>query len=153
MKIKYSKLSKYKISQLKKAFLLNASARKTTETLKLNRNTVNRYFKIFRENISNHISKKQEKLSGEVEVDEMVYGKQKGSIGRNNKGKVILFGLKQRNGSVMINKIPNCKAETLISHIELNVAKKTTIYSDGFKSYSKIDRKKYIHKQINHMNL
>ena len=59
MKIKYGKLSQYKISQLKKAFLLNASARKTTETLKLNRNTVNRYFKIFRENISKNISKKQ----------------------------------------------------------------------------------------------
>ena len=73
MKIKYSKLSQNKISQLKKAFLLNASARKTVEVVKVNRNTVNRYFKIFRENISKNISKKQQKLSGEVEIDEMYY--------------------------------------------------------------------------------
>ena len=150
MKIKYSKLSQYKISQLKKAFLLNASARKTAETLKLNRNTVNRYFKIFRENISNHISKEQQKLSGEVEVDEMCYGKKKGSIGRNTNGKVILFGLKQRDGKVIIKKVDNCKAETLIPQITANVSKNTTIYSDSFKSYSKIDRKKYTHKKINH---
>ena len=34
------------MSQLKKAFSLNASARKTAEVVKVNRNTVNRYFKI-----------------------------------------------------------------------------------------------------------
>ena len=150
MKPKYSKLSEYKISQLKKAFLLNASARKTAETYNVNRNTVNRYFKIFRENISNNISKEQNKLTGEVEVDEMYYGKNKGSKRRNNKSKIILFGLKQRNGKVIIKKVENCKAESLISQIEKNIAKNTTIYSDSFKSYSKIDKKKYIHKKINH---
>ena len=150
MKIKYSKLSQYKISQLKKAFLLNASARKTAETLKLNRNTVNRYFKIFRENISKNISKKQQKLSSEVEVDEMYYGKKKGSIGRNSNGKVILFGLKQRGGKVIIKKVKNCKAKTLIPEIEKNITKNTIIYSDYFKTYNQINKKNYTHKKINH---
>ena len=150
MKIKYSKLSQNKILQLKKAFLLNASARKTAETLKLNRNTVNRYFKIFRENISKNISKKKQKLSGEVEIDEMYYGKKKGSIGRNTNGKVILFGLKQRDGKVIIKKVDNCKAETLIPQITANVSKNTTIYSDSFKTYNQIDKNNYTHKKINH---
>ena len=145
MKIKYSKLNQNKISQLKKAFLLNASARKTAEVVKVNRNTVNRYFKIFRENIS----KKQQKLSSEVEIDEMYYGKKKCSIGRNTNGKVILFGLKQRDGKVIIKKVDNCKAETLIPQITANVSKNTTIYSDSFKTYNAINKKKYIHKKIN----
>ena len=137
MKIKYSKLSQNKILQLKKTFLLNASARKTAETLKLNRNTVNRYFKIFRKNIS----KKQQKLSGEVEIDEMYYGKKKGSIGRNTNDKVI------------IKKVDNSKAKTLIPPITVNVSKNTTIYSDSFKTYNQIDKEGYTQKKINHMNL
>ena len=44
----------------------------------------------------------------------MYYDKKKGSIGRNSNGKVILFGLKKRDGKVIIKKVKNCKAETLL---------------------------------------
>ena len=70
-------------------------------------------------------------MDGEVEVDEMYYGKKKGSIGRNTKGKIVLMGIKKRRGKVIIKKIENASAESLIPIIEKNVSKNTTIYTDG----------------------
>ena len=63
-------------------------------------------------------------MDGEVEVDEMYYDKKKDSIGRNTKGKII------------IEKIENASAESLIPIIEKNLSKNTTIYTDGWSSLS-----------------
>ena len=54
----------------------------------------------------------------------MYYGKKKGSIGRNTKGKIVLMGIKKRRGKVIIEKIENASAESLIPIIEKNVSKK-----------------------------
>ena len=89
-------------------------------------------------------------MDDEVEVDEMYYGKKKGSIGRNTKGKIVLMGIKKRRGKVIIKKIENASAESLIPIIEKNVSKNTTIYTDGWSSYRAIDKNKYTHKTVNH---
>ena len=70
----------------------------------------------------------------------MYYGKKKG--GRNTKGKIVLMGMKKRKGSVIIKKIENASAESLIPIIEKNVSKNTTIYTDGWSSYQAIDKNK-----------
>ena len=64
--------------------------------------------------------------------------------------RLIVIQSKQRDGKVIIKKVDNCKAETLIPQITANVSKNTTIYSDSFKTYNAINKKKYIHKKINH---
>ena len=66
-----SKISDYKIKKIIKCFCSDIDATKTAE---LNRNTINRYFKIFRQVI---FEKQQEDLSlffGEVELDEAYFG-------------------------------------------------------------------------------
>lgn len=49
MPIKYSKLSNYKIKKIINCFCADISAEQTSIILKINRNTINRYFLIFRE--------------------------------------------------------------------------------------------------------
>ena len=98
MKIKYSKLSKNKQYQLKKLFLANISARKDAEIVKINRNSYSLFFRKIRKIIANQMSKDKDKLSDEVEVDEMYYSKKKGSIGRNTKGKIVLMEIKKEKG-------------------------------------------------------
>lgn len=49
--MKYSKLSDYKIKKGQQCFCADIGTTKTAEILNINRNTINRYFKIFREAI------------------------------------------------------------------------------------------------------
>lgn len=46
---KYSKLSQYKIKKILYCFSMDLTALQTAGLLKLNRNTINRYYKLFRE--------------------------------------------------------------------------------------------------------
>ncbi|EFT35606.1 IS1016 family transposase, partial [Riemerella anatipestifer RA-YM] len=69
-----SKISDYKIKKIIKCFCSDIDATKTAEILEFNRNTINRYFRIFREVI---FEKQQADLSlffGEVELDEAYFG-------------------------------------------------------------------------------
>ena len=49
--IKYSKLSSYRIKKLIVHFCVDIDAHRTSILTEINRNTVNRYFKVFRERI------------------------------------------------------------------------------------------------------
>ena len=51
MLIEYSKISDYRLKKLMKCFCSDVHATKTAEIIGLNRNTINRYFRIFREAI------------------------------------------------------------------------------------------------------
>ena len=150
MYIKHCKLSKKKQQELMKLFLANTSARMASKIVNVNRNTGILFFRKVREVIDIKMSKNKEKLSGEVEVDEMYYGKRKGSKGRNAKGKKILFGMKTRGGKVIIKNIKGVDGKTITQEIYDNIAKNSLIYSDSFRSYNKIDQEKYEHKTEKH---
>ncbi len=49
--MKYSKLSKFKIKKILRCFCEDLDATKTAKILEINRNTINRYFNLFREKI------------------------------------------------------------------------------------------------------
>jgi len=59
MPLKNSKLSSYKIKRLIKCFCLDLTSQQCSEFLGLNRNTVNRYYLIFRKAIYKHQKAKQ----------------------------------------------------------------------------------------------
>ncbi len=97
-----------------------------------------------------------EKLDGEVEVDETyIGGKEKNKHyskrlkqGRGAVGKFTVIGVKQRNGSVVVKKISNTKAETLKGFIHQNVKLGTHVYTDNFRSYRGLTG--YNHEVVNH---
>lgn len=73
--MKYSKLSNYKIKKIFNCFVLDLTAVQTSKLLDLNRNTINRYFNIFRKTITDLAKNdRKEFLGGEVELDESYFG-------------------------------------------------------------------------------
>ena len=74
MPIKYSKISDYRLKKLMRCFCSDIDATKTAEIIGLNRNTLNRYFTIFREAILKKQLSVTKKFFGEVELDEAYFG-------------------------------------------------------------------------------
>lgn len=83
-----------------------------------------------------------QKLSGEVEIDETFVGgkninrhkdkKVEKSQGRSYKDKVPVFGALERNGKIFAMVVPNTQASTLVPIVKKNVEVGSTIYTDGW---------------------
>ena len=69
--IKYSKLTNYQIKKIIQHFCIDIDVTKTSELLKLNRQTINRYYLIFRKATYLHQSLELNKIVGDVELDEL----------------------------------------------------------------------------------
>lgn len=90
-------------------------------------------------------------LSGHVEVDETyVGGKRPGPCGHGLKHKTIVFGMLARNGDVMTRIVPNAKRKTLVPIIVRKVKRGSTISSDEWSAYKKLNEHGYTHGQVNH---
>lgn len=90
-------------------------------------------------------------LSGDVEVDEaFIGGFRKGGRGRGAEGKELIviaaeFSGTKRVGRVRIQRIPDATAETLTSFVLGNVAKGSTIHTDGWTGYVDVAKSGFKH--------
>ena len=101
MPVKYSKLSDYKKKNILRCFREDLTATQTSRLTGINRNTVNRYYKIFRQRISDYSENKIKGFKGEIELDESYFGgKGKGKRGRGTIMKIPVFGILKRNECV-----------------------------------------------------
>jgi transposase-like protein len=90
-------------------------------------------------------------LTGTVEADETyVGGVRKGKRGRGAAGKTVVFGILERNGSVMTHIVPNVRRKTLEPLIEANVEQGAVMNTDELLSYRSIGSKGYCHETVNH---
>ena len=138
--LKYSKLSIYKIKKVIKCFCLDLTATQTAKLVDLNRNTINRYFNIFRQAIYRYQLDQRRKFVGEVEIDEAYFGPKriKGRSGRRGRGttyKQPVFGIYERDGRVYTKIIPDCSRRTLRKAITGKIDLSSTIYSDSWRGY------------------
>lgn len=138
---KQIKLSRYKIRKLIELFCLDLDATKTAKLTKINRNTTNRYYNLFRQLIYQARSLELEKLTGEIELDESYFGAtRKRGRAKKKRGrgttKQPVFGIFERNGAVYTEIIPDCKKETLQGIILGKVEPESVIHSDGWRGYN-----------------
>jgi len=147
---KYCKLSEFKIKNILRGFSEDLTATQTSKLARVNRNTVNRFYRIFRERIFK-LCQTQLSFSGEVELDESYFGGRfKGKPGRGSQNKIPVFGILKRSGKVYTQIIPNASAKVLKPIIKRRVEAKSIIYTDRFKSYDGLIFDGYEHYRINH---
>lgn len=91
------------------------------------------------------------KLKGIVEVDEvLIGGKTSGKRGRGAEGKSLIAVAVEvkgrKTGRVRIEKITDASGNSLKNFIEKNIEPASTIITDGWASYSELEKLGYIHK-------
>jgi len=155
--LKYSKISQYRIKKLIKAFCLDLTAVQAAHLLGLNRNTVNRWYGIFRKAIWIHQHAAFKQFVGEVEVDECYFGARRvrGWNGKLKRGRGTLkqpvFGIFLRNGGVYTEIIHDCRKRTLQAIIRGKVDPESVIYSDSWCGYDGLVDVGYgKHLRVNH---
>jgi len=148
--IKWAKISSYRLKKLLHCFCEDLTALQSAKLIGLNRNTVNRYYKIFRVKIAMYQEFNSEGFSGEVELDESYFGgRRPGKRGRGAE-KIPVFGIKKRNGKVYTQIIRNASRKEIKPIIDKLIAKRSTIYTDKWKAYDGLVFDGYKHYRINH---
>ena len=134
-------LSRYRQRKLISAFCADLTATQAAQLLDMNRNTVNRYYRIFRERIRDHQASLNHQFHGVVEVDESYFGASRprgvGGPRKTGRGtsKRPVFGIIERGGQVFTEVVPDTKKQTLQDLIRGKVAFGATIMSDAYSSY------------------
>ena len=151
--MKYSKLSTFKIKKILRCFCDELTSTQTARFLGLNRNTVDRFFNIFREAIATYQEEQKIKLSGHVEIDESYFGSRHhgDKRGRSTEKKIPVVGLLKRKGQVYTQIIPDASRSSLLPIIKgLIIKSRSNIYTDKWRSYDGLVFHGYKHTRINH---
>lgn len=92
-----------------------------------------------------------EMLKGHVELDEAyVGGRRPGKRGRGAEGKTIVMGLKERDGRLQTEVIPNVMKDTLREVVLENVEKGSVVSTDELISYGLLEGDGYKHGAVKH---
>lgn len=151
-----SKLSNYKIKKIISCFCLDLTATQTSKITNISRNTINRYYSLFRKIIFNYQLNQMKKFIGEVEIDESYFGPKRikgksNKLGRGSFFKKPVFGIYERQGRVYTEIIPDYKAKTLKKVIAKKIDPSSIVYSDSWRGYSSlVDMGYNKHLRINH---
>ncbi len=134
-----TRISRAKFRQILRLFAVDLTAVQIAELVHLNRNTVNRYLTLIRQQIASYCES-ESPFSGDIELDESYFGAKRirGKRGRGAAGKTIVFGIYKRNGKVYTEIVPNCSRKTLYAIIKGKVDAASTIHTDGFRTYDGI---------------
>jgi transposase len=148
-----NKLSDYFVKKIMRCFCADITATQATQLLEINRNTINRYYDLFRVKIYYYYSKQvADKFCGEIELDESYFGAKRvrGKRGRGAAGKTPVFGLLKRDGEVYVTVVSRCSKSDLMPIIQGKVLTGSTVYTDGWKAYDGLVLNGYDHYRVFH---
>ena len=119
-----ARISKSKFRQILRLFAIDLTASQIAVSVKLNRNTVNRYLTFIRQPIADYCER-ESPFSGVVELDESYFGSRyiRGKRGCGAFGKTIVFGIYKRNGKVYTEVVPDVRKDTLLQIVTGKVGK------------------------------
>ncbi len=152
-------LKRYRISDKKlrlivRCFVYDCTASQAANLVQVNRNTVNRYYGWLRGLVLKdaYFKRKQSKIGNGIEVDESYFGPRRvrGKRGRGASKKIVVLGLRKRDGKVFAQIIPNASREEVMPIIRRTVRSGADIYTDGWRSYDALAVYGYNHKKVNH---
>ncbi|KAK3107606.1 hypothetical protein FSP39_018210 [Pinctada imbricata] len=106
---------------------------------------------LFKEYFHRHI--RCRKLSGEIEIDESLFGRRvKHNRGNPNKGvKIWVFGMVERSSNtIILYPVQDRSAETMLPLIVRHVEPGSTIYSDGWSAYCELNNLGFMHFTVVH---
>jgi transposase-like protein len=152
MWIRYSKLSNYRVKKVMICFCEDLTATQTAKLTGVNRNTINRYYRIFREKIAMYQEQQTQRhgFTGTVELDESYFGgENKGRRGRGT-AKTPVFGIFKRNGKVYTQIIKNASSAEIRPIINRLVKPGSTVYTDKWHAYDGLVLNGYEHHRIDH---
>ena len=99
--------------------------------------TLQRWFRMLRETIYQNTIQELKPLSGEIEMDETMFGgKRPGKRGWGATGKCIVFGIYQRNGKVLTFPISSRAKETMRPYITRYTQAGSLYYTDDWFAYT-----------------
>lgn len=152
--IKRSKISDKKVRLIVKCFLSDITATSAGEISGVNRNTANRLYNVFREQIfqDEFLSRKEFSIETESELDESYFGpsRVKGKRGRGAGKKIIVFGILKRAGKVYLKVIDRATKEEMLPVILRKIRPGADIYTDKWKSYDALAIYGYDHYRVDH---
>jgi len=138
---------RYSLSRLKREltllwyFALEISAHRAAKETEYSYNTVRSAFMRFRQAIAGYEQQTHAHLAGQIELDESYFGgKRKGKRGRGAAGKVPVFGMLERNGTVFAIVVTDVSAPTLMNLVAKHTEKGSVYHTDTFRSYRSIHR-------------
>ena len=142
------------LSLIVRSFCLDLTANTTASLVKVNRNTVNRYFNILNDLVVEAAIKEREEVGLEngIEIDESYFGAKRvrGKRGRGAGGKTVVLGLRKRSGRVYADIIPDTTRQTVMPIIRKVVRSGSDIYTDSWRSYDALAVYGYNHKTVKH---
>jgi transposase len=144
-------LSERKFREILKEFSRDTDATECADRANLNRNTINRIYRLLRERVL-ELTEETSPFDEEVELDESYFGAKRvrGKRGRGAGGKVPVFGILKRGGKVYTQIVKGCSQAELLPIIKGKVLEDTMIYTDGWKAYDGLIVHGYKHRRIHH---
>jgi transposase len=142
------------LREIARGFWLLVPARRLAQDLGLAERTVERRYRQLRRGIAQcraELLVAEEPLSGDVEVDESYFGGvRKGKRGRGAAGKIPVFGLLKRGGTVRVALPERLTGEVLRGLIRQHVQPQSWVYTDGFSAYDQLDLEGFRHVRVDH---
>ncbi|MGI6781517.1 MAG: IS1595 family transposase [Acholeplasmataceae bacterium] len=151
MKVQRHRLKHSELDKILRCFSEDLTATQASKLLIINRNTINKYYNLFRKLIYTHYKRNFYFKNTVVEIDESYYGSKRVRL-KNGKlsKKLIVLGIIERGGNAYTKIIPNVKTKTVFEIIKRKVDKSCIICTDQHKSYEYLKVKGYYHFTVNH---
>ena len=132
-----TRISPYWKGRLVEFFSLGVPAYRLRFQVPYSKPTIIKWFRMLREVIYQNIIKDLKPLSGEIEMDETMFGgKKAGKRGWGATGKTIVFGIYQRNGKVFTFPISSRAKATMQPYITRYTKAGSLYYTDDWFAYT-----------------
>jgi transposase len=146
-----NKLSRYLMRKIISCFALELTATQTARLMRINRNTVNRYYRLLREAIAHFQDQEVARLAAEIEPTRN-HSRGREALACPVKSGTPVYGFLGREGKVYTQVVPEISAQILRSFVKQRPRDGRLALADGCKRYDGFIFDHYEHIRVAHTN-